>query len=84
MADSVAMPRAGLPMSTISAADDGILRVIPTLTTTELDGAVAYDPCAGTYTCPCLRCMLEREQRVRNGVRPDHANPFRRLGRAAR
>lgn len=72
-------------MSTISAVDD-VLRIVPTLTALTHPDAVTetdVDPCAGTYTCPCLRCQLERAQRVRNGPRPDYSNPLRRVVRPA-
>ena len=81
MAVAAALPHGPrLPMSTITAVDDR-LHVVPTLTAIPHPDALTegVDPCAGTYTCPCWRCVLERDQRVRNGVRPDHSNPLRRV-----
>lgn len=30
----------------------------------------ATRPCSGEMTCECVSCVLERERRVRTGVRP--------------
>jgi hypothetical protein len=59
-------------------ADDVAVRVVPTISSrAHLDAVdlMASDPCSGTYVCDCIPCRLERQQRVRNGVR-SFPNPW--------
>lgn len=74
-------------MSTI-ASDDVALRLVPTISSSHPDAVdeMAFSVCLDTYTCECVTCQLEREERVQNGVRAaTNANPFQRrpLRRAA-
>ena len=64
-------------MGTITQHDGIALRIL-TLGSEPHPHTITADPCTNSYVCECIPCQLEREQRVKNGVRRQHPMPVRR------